>query len=219
MIKQCDHRPVDSPSEPMKLRCRSAVLATCLLMLAACATLPAKLERELNAGRAVEGEVHGAFPELELYVFTYRNPENFFEFVEVSLIAPTEELAGQLATLRRHDRVRIQGGLLDNRSQQRHVELQSLEVVSKYEASPPIPRYEYEASIPEDLRGKDSELFLVHAVNAGGSVLVVEHEDVVLPVYVTRPELTRNLARNDVVDRKSTRLNSSHSQISYAVFC
>src|SRR5688572_31250068 len=24
---------------------------------------------------------------------------------------------------------------------------------------------------------------------------------------------------NDVVDRKSTRLNSSHSQISYAVFC
>ena len=183
----------------MKLRYRSAVLAICLLMLAACATLPAKLERELNAGRAVEGEVHGAFPELELYVFTYRNPENFFEFVEVSLIAPTEELAAQLGTLRRHDRVRIHGGLMDNRSQQRHVELQSLEVVSKYEASPPIPRYEYEASIPEDLRGKDSELFLVHAVNAGGSVLVVEHEDVVLPVYVTRPELTRNLARNDVV--------------------
>jgi hypothetical protein len=89
--------------------------------------------------------------------------------------------------------------LADNRSQQRHVELQSLEVVSRYEASPPIPPYEYEASIPDDLRGKDSELFLVHAVNAGGSVLVVEHEDVVLPVYVTRPELTRDRARNDVV--------------------
>ena len=182
----------------MILLYRSAFLAACLL-LSACATLPAKLERELGAGRAVEGEVHGAFPELELYVFTYRNPENFFEYVEVSLIAPTEELAAQLAALHRHDRVRIRGGLADNRSQQRHVELQSLEVVSKYEASPPIPPYEYEASIPDDLRGKDSELFLVHAVNAGGSVLVVEHEDVVLPVYVTRPELTRDLARNDVV--------------------
>jgi len=105
----------------------------------------------------------------------------------------------QLATLRRHDRVRIEGAVMDNRSQQRHVELRSLEVVRKYEASPPIPAYEYQASVPDDLRGKDSELFLVHAVNAGGAVLVVEREDVVLPVYVTRPELTRDLARNDVV--------------------
>jgi hypothetical protein len=95
--------------------------------------------------------------------------------------------------------VRIGGEIMDNRSQQTHIELASLEVVRKYEATPPIPRYEYEASIPADLQGKSSELFLVHAVNAGGSVLVVEHEDVVLPVYVTRPELTRSLARNDVV--------------------
>src|SRR5256886_13286095 len=29
----------------------------------------------------------------------------------------------------------------------------------------------------------------------------------------------RQLAREAAVDRKSTRLNSSHSQISYAVFC
>src|SRR2546430_11115750 len=29
----------------------------------------------------------------------------------------------------------------------------------------------------------------------------------------------RRLEAKDIVDRKSTRLNSSHSQISYAVFC
>src|SRR2546430_5779581 len=29
----------------------------------------------------------------------------------------------------------------------------------------------------------------------------------------------RNLTNNPTLDRKSTRLNSSHSQISYAVFC
>src|SRR2546430_4198897 len=34
----------------------------------------------------------------------------------------------------------------------------------------------------------------------------------------TRYRLTR-LKKNDTADRKSTRLNSSHSQISYAVFC
>jgi hypothetical protein len=183
----------------MTHRHRGALVASCLLLLTACAPLPAKLEREIRAGRAVEGEIHGAFPDLELYVFTYRNPENFFEFVEVSLVAPTAELAAELAALRRHDRVRIRGGRMDNRSNQLHVELSALEVVSKYEASPPIPSYEYQASIPDDLRGNSSELFLVHAVNAGGSVLVVEHGDVVLPVYVSRPELTRALARNDVV--------------------
>lgn len=178
--------------------CRALLLAG-LSLLTACTSLPAKLERELAAGRAVEGEVHGAYPELNLYVFTYRQPGNFFDFVEVSLVAPTPELGAQLVALRRHDRVRIQGAIMDNRSRQPHVELRSLEVVRKYEASPPIPSYEYEASIPDDLLGKDDELFLVHAVIADGAVLVVEHEDVVLPVYVTRPELTRDLARNDVV--------------------
>jgi hypothetical protein len=167
--------------------------------LPACVSIPAKLEREIAAGRAVEGEIHGAYPDLELYVFTYRDPKNFFDFVEVSLIATTPEVAAQLATLRRHDRVKIAGAIADNRSNQTHVELRSLEVVRKYEASPEVPRYDYQASIPGDLRGKDNELFLVHAVNAGGTVLVVEREDVVLPVYVRRPELTRDLARNDVV--------------------
>jgi hypothetical protein len=181
----------------MIARCGALLLAG--VLVAGCSSLPATLERNLDAGRAVDGEVHGAFPDLSLYVFTYRNPDDFFEFVEASLVASTPELASQLAELRRHDRVRIQGAVMDNRSQQLHVELRSLEVVSRYEASPAIPRYDYEASIPANLVGKDSELFLVHAVNAGGAVLVVEHGDVVLPVYVRRPELARDLARNDVV--------------------
>src|SRR2546430_8510290 len=33
------------------------------------------------------------------------------------------------------------------------------------------------------------------------------------------PELTARIAAVEHLDRKSTRLNSSHSQISYAVFC
>src|SRR2546430_7317041 len=45
---------------------------------------------------------------------------------------------------------------------------------------------------------------------------VVEHErEALLPAHALRAER----AREDVADRKSTRLNSSHSQISYAVFC
>ena len=169
------------------------------LALEACATIPEQFYREIGAGRAVEGEIHGAYPELRLYVFTYRNPEDFFDFLEVSLIATTPELATQLAGLRRHDRVRITGAIADNRSNQTHVELASLAVVNRYEATPAVPTYDHRASIPDELIGRNDALFLVHAIDAGGTVLVVEHEDVVLPVYVTRPELTRELARNDVV--------------------
>src|SRR2546427_7672379 len=43
---------------------------------------------------------------------------------------------------------------------------------------------------------------------------VVEHDDAILHKYLEEHELTE-----DEIDRKSTRLNSSHSQISYAVFC
>jgi hypothetical protein len=170
-----------------------------ILALHGCASLPGELRRELRQGNSVVGEVHGAYPELDLYVFTYRSPESFFEFVEVSLVAPDEALASALTGLRRHDRVRITGTLMDNRSKQMHVELSALEVIDEYEAAPPIPDYEYEAVLPDDLSGRDDALFLVHAVHEEGRILVVEHRDIVLPVYVRRPELTRGLARNDVV--------------------
>lgn len=174
------------------------VLAVSLLGLQACSAMPARFERELSS-KGAEGEIHGAYPELDLYVFTYRNPKDFFEFIEVSLISPNEQLSTTLAGLRRHDRVRIKGEIMNNRSPQLHVELSSLEVVKKHEPKPDVPAYDYDARIPDDLRGKDNELFLVHAVRADGKILVVEHKDVVLPVYVRRPELTRKLARNDVV--------------------
>src|SRR5690554_7393459 len=37
--------------------------------------------------------------------------------------------------------------------------------------------------------------------------------------FVSRDEFEAMIARGDFLDRKSTRLNSSHVRISYAVFC
>src|SRR5688572_31378282 len=62
-------------------------------------------------------------------------------------------------------------------------------------------------------------------LQAAGDVGFEDLGDVLVPV--AHPERCRvvalalaNFARHvDVADRKSTRLNSSHSQISYAVFC
>src|SRR2546430_11545173 len=47
-----------------------------------------------------------------------------------------------------------------------------------------------------------------------GHVSVVLHEELELPTHIVDVAHARTSA-----DRKSTRLNSSHSQISYAVFC
>lgn len=191
---------LQTPSENLRHHPGTGLVPTLMvLLLSACSSLPMELRHELNRGNAVEGEIHGVYPDLDLYVFTYRATDNFFEFVHASLVAPNETLARSLRKLRRHDRVRIEGTVLDNRSRQIHVELSALEVVENHEPKPAIPAYDYEAALPEDLHGRDRALFLVHAVHADGRVLVVEYRDVVLPVFVRRPTLTRHLARNDVI--------------------
>ena len=189
------------------------MLALALLSLAACAAPPPAREafREMIVdGEAVEGEMHGAYPELNQYVFTYRTPKKFFDFVEVSLVAPTPEISAQLAELRRHDRVRVTGHLLENPSPQMHIELSSVELVKKYEATPPVPVYDYEPGALARLQKADSGLFLVHAVQSEGRILVVEYQDVVLPVYMRKPELAKDLARNDVVRLAYQVRNSPH---------
>src|SRR2546430_8943401 len=45
------------------------------------------------------------------------------------------------------------------------------------------------------------------------------HHRVRTAAEIDRRDRERLVHRHDEIDRKSTRLNSSHSQISYAVFC
>src|SRR3712207_7577274 len=56
----------------------------------------------------------------------------------------------------------------------------------------------------------DVEVLVVHAIRGreDGAVLPIEALPVIVPFVPV-----------DAVDRKSTRLNSSHANISYAVFC
>src|SRR5256886_5385868 len=55
-----------------------------------------------------------------------------------------------------------------------------------------------------------------------GEILVIENEDIFGSEVNLASKLGEDLAQRGEIlltDRKSTRLNSSHSQISYAVFC
>src|SRR2546430_6916156 len=51
--------------------------------------------------------------------------------------------------------------------------------------------------------------------------LALEAEDRAVHIGLAEEHtrIVHEVARGEVIDRKSTRLNSSHSQISYAVFC
>jgi hypothetical protein len=182
-----------------------AVLA--LIGLAGCAT-PAQahntvdmkeVEKELTT-TGVEGWIHGSVETQGIYVFTYRTPGNFFDYVEMSLVSDDPAMMAQFAKYGRHDKVRVKGAFIpDNPSPQKHILVSSIELLQKYEEPLPVEPYQHQAKIPDDLIGKNSGTFLVHAVSGGGQVLVVEYKDVILPIFVHNGDLTKNLFRGDLV--------------------
>src|SRR4051812_18307579 len=76
-----------------------------------------EIEKAL-ATTGVEGWIHGASPEQGLYVFTYRNPKDFFDSLQMSLVSFNPEMLKKFATFSRHDKVRILGKFLKNPSPQ-----------------------------------------------------------------------------------------------------
>jgi hypothetical protein len=158
----------------------------------------AKLEQELTS-TGIVGWIHGSVPDKGLFVFTYRNPEDFFDYIELSLVATDSNIQAQLTALKRHDKIRVKGHFLDNPSPQKHVAVSSIEMVKKYEAGYTAEAYSYDAKPPAELLKGHEALFLVHAIGGDGHILVAEYKDVVVPVFVTDTAATRGLSRNDIV--------------------
>ena len=90
-----------------------------------------KLEGEL-ATSGLTGWIHGAVDGQSLYVFTYRDPEDFFTSIELPLIARSEALQKTLRSLHRHDRVRVKGRFLPNSAPLRHLLVSDLEVLERW---------------------------------------------------------------------------------------
>jgi hypothetical protein len=181
---------------------KSTLLALFSLTLALSACAHAvdvkEIERELTT-TGVTGWVHGASASQGIYVFTYRNPKDFFDFLEMSLVARKPEILKQLEVLNRHDQVKIKGAFLDNPSPQKHIDVASVEMVKKFESPYPVPAYEHEAKVPDELVNKTTALFLVHAVHQDGHILVVEYKDTILPIWIKNGDLTKSLYRGDLI--------------------
>lgn len=158
----------------------------------------AQVEQELKGAGAV-GWVHGAVGDRSLFVFTYRNPDNFFDYVDMSLTTQSAEVLAQLKSLGRHDRISVKGSFLDNPSPQKHIDATEITIVEKWNSGIETQPYDYDAKIPDELLSQSSAEFLVHAIGGGGKILVLEFKDQIVPVYVRKPELAQGLYRNDVV--------------------
>jgi hypothetical protein len=157
-----------------------------------------EVEKELTT-TGVEGWIHGSVESQGIYVFTYRTPGSFFDYIEMSLVSDDPGIVKQLATLDRHDKVRVKGAFLDIPSPQKHISAASIEMIKKYQSAYDVAPYQHQTKIPDDLVGKSSANFLVHAIGGNGQILVVEYKDVILPVYVKNGDLTKNLFRGDLV--------------------
>lgn len=158
-----------------------------------------ELEKHLQ-GDGLKGWVHGATESLNLYVFTYREPGNFFSHREFPLVPGNETVERTLQKLKRHDEVVLKGNFLANQAPITHIWVSHIDLINSYESPTPAPEpYPYKAQLPEDLFSHKEIFAKVHAVANEGKVLVIEYKDAIVPVLVGNPALTQGLFRNDKV--------------------
>ncbi len=160
-----------------------------------------EIEKELTTS-GVEGWIHGSVESQGLYVFTYRNPTNFFDYIEMSLVSYSPTMMKELASYNRQDKVRVKGAFLSNPSPQKHIMVSSIEMITKYQSPYPTDPYQHQAKIPDELLNQTQGTFLIHAVAGDGHILVVEYKDSILPIFVQNAALAKDLFRGDLVQLK-----------------
>ncbi len=192
-----------------------AIITTCLLFLSS-ATLSkdnvcvyhqeayqgvnlSNLSIELEKTGLI-GEIHGAVSKEKLYVLSVRDPENFFNFRHFSVIPGNQKAQETLRKVKRHEQVCLKGKLIDNPSRMPHLLVESAKIMESWSGLEGYENYEHKASLPQELREQTRGLFKVHAISNQGEILVVEYLDIIIPVFVQEPELTKDLYRGDLVE-------------------
>ncbi len=156
------------------------------------------VDQELQTN-GLRGWVHGAAPEFNQYVFTWRDPNDFFLHFEFPMITSNPAIKAELAKLARHDEILIKGKFAGLQAPVRHIRLSSVQVVTKFKSGVTAPHFVREAKMPADLEGKTELIGKVHAVVDDGKILVIEYKDAVIPVFVSNNTYSKDLYRNDKI--------------------
>ncbi|NEQ98504.1 MAG: hypothetical protein F6K30_17590 [Cyanothece sp. SIO2G6] len=157
-----------------------------------------RLTQELQ-GSGLIGRIHGTVPTANMAVLSVRDPNNFFSHEEFSLLSRNSDVQATLNPLHRHDRVCVQGRILDNSSPQKHVLVENLKVMDAWAETDDSPAYEYEAGVPAELLGGTRFVGKVHAIGADGHMLITEYKDQIIPIFVRDATISDSLYRGDIV--------------------
>lgn len=207
-----------SKSDPVRKVLHRVAILFCTLVTLTCASAPVAQAEDLDfdweaienalKGDGLSGWVHGAAHDLDTYVFTFRDPDDFFKHVEMSLLPFSQDAKDVMGKLGRHDAVVIKGMFLQNPSLQRHIGVTAIEVTKPHETKIQARPYEREAKMPYDLLDKTEVTVLVHATVEEGKILVVEYKDAIVPVFVKDNSFTKDLFRGDVIRLKYKQIES-----------
>ena len=157
-----------------------------------------QLSQELeNTG--LIGRIHGAASTAQLFVMSIREPRNFFNHREFSLLASDEPTRSTLSQVNRHDLVCVQGNFIANPSPQKHVWVKSIKVLESWSGLEDFPPYERASELPAELVNQTQFVGKVHAIGEAGRILVVEYKDGVFPIFVEATEYTQELFRGDII--------------------
>lgn len=157
----------------------------------------ANLSKELTSTGLV-GRIHGAASDTQMFVMAVREPDNFFSHREFSLIPQDEATQNTLNQLNRHDLVCVRGDIIANPSPQKHIALNSIEVIEPWPQPEGFTPYKG-TGIPEELKEQTNLIGKVHAIGEDGKILVIGYKDAVLPIYVSATEYTQGLYRGDII--------------------
>lgn len=157
-----------------------------------------RLSQELNSTGLI-GRIHGAAEKSHAYVMSVREPDNFFSHQEFSLLSKNTAISNALGKLNRHDLVCVRGEIIANPSPQKHITLNSIEIIELWQQPEGFEAYERQVDLPEELAAQNSFVGKVHAIGEDGKVLVVEYKDGVMPIFVTETQYTQGLYRGDIV--------------------
>jgi hypothetical protein len=137
----------------------------------------------ISGAEGLRLDVHGASHDSHGYVGTYIY-DNIFNAIHVSMLSRAPDVRATMATLNRHDRIRVWGRLLDLDSPQPHVSVDRIVIERKYAfpGEPHRPDVDWNA-LAKELEGLDTIVVEVHAIAEAGKLLVVEYKGYVFPIF------------------------------------
>ena len=105
----------------------------------------AELEAKLKTDGLV-GEIHGSITDSKIFVLTYRNPNDFFDNIQLPLTSDLPDVLATLNQVKRHQFYIVKGEFITNKAPIKHINISSLKLSKDYTSELDHLPYQYKQS-------------------------------------------------------------------------